>query len=625
MNKNLVKYINMKQTVLPVALLVSLSLPAWSEETGLDTIVVTASRNTMPLERVGSDITVITAREIEERGYTNLADLLTRTAGVTSTNSGGAGKVTSLMIRGEEGYRTKIFIDGVDVSNSTATQLQPALVNISLADVERIEILRGPQGMMYGADAGGVINIITKQATKPFSADFSSEYGGRYNTHNSSGGVRGQDGIFDYSLALSRQDTEGFNAQTADTILRDNDGYGNTTANGSLGMKINNQTNARYIVRSVDSSNDYDGCGFPAPYNCKNSYLQLSQRFELSQKNQQFTNEFAYAESTIDTAFFNNGVKNYFINGDTKQSQYFGTYAVSTVDKLLYGVDYTENELTDTNDTSVGKPSRYQTGIYSEWQGAIGKQFFYTIGDRNDDSTDFGSHNSYRTTVAWLQTLGNDELKYKASYGTGFRAPSLYEIAYNQGPYASPPASTTTLKPETSKGYDGGVEFHAASGLSLEAVYFYQEIDNVIDYDLAGNTGYLQTPGAAHSKGVELSGDMPVTKIISIFGNYTYNDTSDETGQQRIRRPRNSGNVGARATIEKFSALLNWRFANDAIDFGAIPLSNYHVVDLSLNYAMTPTLDLYTRAQNIFDEKYQVVTGYNTEGAAIYIGFRAKY
>jgi vitamin B12 transporter len=597
-----------------------------SNQQQLDTIVVTktASRDPMPLERVGASVTILTSEDIEERGYTRIDDLLDNTVGITSTNTGGSGKVSNIMIRGEDGFRTKIFIDGIDVSNSTATQIQPAIENISLADIERIEILRGPQGMMYGADAGGVINIITKKASKPFSADLSTEYG-RYNTRNTSGDVRGQSGVFDYSLALSRQDTNGFNTETADTVLRDNDGYGNTTANGSVGMKINDQLSARYIIRNVDSSNDYDGCSFPASYNCKNSYLQHSQRLELTQNTNQFTNEFAYSESSIDTAFFSDGIKGTFYKGDTKQAQYFGTYTVNTADKVVYGVDYTENKLTDTSDTSVGKTSRNQTGVYSEWQGAIGKQFFYTLGDRNDDSSDFGSHNSYRTTAAWLEPLGNNELKYKASYGTGFRAPSLYEIATNNGPYAFPPASQTTLKPETSKGFDAGVEFHATSGLSLEAVYFDQQIENAIDYDLVNWSGYLQTSGTTHSKGVELSGNMPVTKIISVFGNYTYNDTSDETGQQRLRRPRNHGGAGTRIVIEKFSALVNWRFANDAVDVGQVPLSNYHVVDATLGYAVTPALDIYTRAQNIFNEKYQVVNGYNTEGAAVYAGFRARY
>jgi vitamin B12 transporter len=628
------KHISKKHVIFYAALTALASQSAIAEEQALDTIVVTATRTATPLEQVGSSMTVLTAEDIQERGYTNLADLLSTTTGITISNNGGAGKATSIRIRGEEDFRTKILIDGVDVSDPSSTQIQPAVENISLANVERIEILRGPQGMMYGADAGGVINIITKQANKPLAADFSTEMG-RYNTRNTSGDVRGQNGIFDYSFGLSRQDTDGFNAETADTVLRDNDGYGNTTANGSIGAQLTDNIHARYTVRSVNSSNDYDGCYSSDPnvyttfYNCTNSYMQLLQSVELAQKTDKFSNKISFADNSINRDFYTDGIKGSFYQGDTKQSQYLGTFAVNTDNKLLYGVDYADDELTANSDFSDnGIRARYQTGVYGEWQGAVGKQFFYTLGDRHDDSSDFGSHDSYRTTVAWLQPLGDDELKYKASYGTGFRAPSLYEIAYNHI-NGFPPATLTTLSPETSKGYDAGVEFHAASGLSLGATYFDQQIEDAIDYDLVNYSGYIQTPGTTHSKGVELSGEMPITHMVSVLGNYTYNDTSDETGEQRLRRPRNSGNLGVRATIEKFSTLVNWRFANDTVDeiygVGRVPLNNYHIWDITLNYAVTPSLDVYTRAQNIFDEKYQVVTGYNTEGAAVYAGFRAKY
>lgn len=618
------KYTYKKYLALPITLL--LALPAWSEDTGLDTIVVTASRNEMPLERVGSSLTVITAKEIEQRGYTNLADLLRTTPGVAVSNSGGQGGTTAIRIRGEEGFRTKILIDGVDVSDPSNTQVQAHVEHISLADVERIEILRGPQGMMYGADAGGVVNIITKRAHSNFTAKLSAE-AGRYNTQNTSGSIGGKNNIVDYAISASNQSTDGFNSRTNDTVQRDNDGYDNTTFSTNVGVNITDRVRAEATLRNTNADTEFDNCGFPTTHNCETEFEQNSGKIGLSYKDKLTKQSLSYSISDIDRVYFTDNIKSTPFEGRNEQAQYIGTFNILEANTLLYGIDELKESI--LNDGADGEFDRNQTGIYAEWQGGIGSHFFYTLGGRNDDNDDFGNHSTYRTTAAWVQPIDNNELKLKSSYGTGFRAPSLYEIAYNSGPFAYPPASLVTLEEETSEGYDLGVEYHATSGLFLEAVYFNQDVNDAIDFDLATFSGYIQTSGTTNSSGVELAADIPVTDIVAIVGNYTYNDTETEAGDQRIRRPRHYGNIGARVAIQKFSVLGTMRFANDAEDeifgIGRVKLDDYQVFDLSVNYAVTSQLELFARGQNIFDNDYQEVVNYNTAGAAFYAGVRASF
>src|SRR6185369_13458960 len=147
---------------------------------------------------------------------TSVADILRSLPSINISSNGGVGKTTSLRIRGEESYRTLVLIDGMNISDTTAPQVSPRFEDLMSGGIERIEVLRGPQGMMYGADAGGIVNITTRRAHEPFAADAAVEYG-RYNTTNLFGNIRGKNDIADYSLSATHFDTDGFNARSSDT------------------------------------------------------------------------------------------------------------------------------------------------------------------------------------------------------------------------------------------------------------------------------------------------------------------------------------------------------------------------------------------------------------------------
>lgn len=594
----------------------------------LETLTITASRIEAPLRQIGSSISVLNQADIESRGQSTVAELLRTLPAVGVTNSGGVGKKTALRIRGEGGYRTKVLVDGIDISDTSGTQIQPQIQHLLTADIEQIEVLRGPQGMMYGADAGGVVNIITKKAEQPLQGGVMAEYG-RYNTQQLAGNVRGKIEDFDYSLTASDLSTDGFNSRTSDTS-NETDGYKNTTIGFSVGYNINENFRLQAAVRDANAESEFDDCyvGLNSTNDCLSEFEQTNYKADALYKNNTMEHKLSYAISKTDRKNLSDKT---FVALDTagelEQAQYLGSYNIAKTSKVIYGIDW-EQESIDSNTND----ERNQTGIYLEWQGNRQNNVYYTVGVRHDDNDDFGDHTSYRATSAYVIDIKNNNvLKIKASYGTGFRAPSLYEIAYNNSPSASAPATLGSLDEEKSEGYDLGIEYHASNGLFVELVYFNQQITDAIEFDLTDFSGYLQDKGVSKSKGAELSFEMPLPASLNIYANYTYNDAKDSQGDQRARRPLHSANLGLSHSgfNGKLNSSIDARYAanaqNDIYGVGLVDLDDYHVVNLNIRYALLPELELYARGENILNEDYQEVTSFNTAGAAVYGGFRYTF
>ncbi len=592
----------------------------------LEEVVVTSSRIPMPLREVGTSISVVTQQEISELGFTSLYDVLRTQPGVSVTNTGGAGSAAALRIRGEEGYRTLVLLDGIDISDTSGPQVSPRFEQLMSSGVQRVEILRGPQGLMYGADAGGVVNISTIAPTDGFGGEVSAE-GGRYGSQQLAGNLGGGNDTVDFNLSGTDFQTDGFNARTTDTVLKDDDGYDNRTANARLGYNATEQLRLSLVGRSVKGKNRFDDCftvdTFAATDRCRDQYEQQAWRLAADYEAGRFSHQLAYNGNDTDRKFYSDGQSSFSTQGELERSSYLGSFSASQGLRLVYGVDLETESL---DDGSLDE-SRDQSGYYLEYQGGFGNRLFLTAGTRYDDNDDFGSHTSYRVSSAYLFALGGGELKLKGAYGTGFRAPSLYEIAYNNGGSAYPPASDTTLKEERSKGYDFGLSWLAASGLYLEAVYFDQKVEDEIYFDLTDFSGYLQRNGDTDSSGVELVADWPLLATLSISANYTFNDTETSSGDSRPYRPQHLANLGLnwRSLAGKLVLGASWRLSQDAQDIDGTQLDDYQVLELTASYQLFEGLQLYGRLENALDEDYEEVPTYNTSGAAGYAGLRYSF
>jgi vitamin B12 transporter len=589
-------------------------------------IVVTSSIIPTPRREIGTAVSVIDGAAIELRGYESLADTLRTQPGVGVTNSGGAGKNTTLRIRGEDGYRTLLIIDGVKALDPSGPQAAPSFDSlIATPDLERIEILRGPQGFIYGADAGGVVNVITGTGGGDLVGRVGIETG-TYASRKLDGMIEGGADSFDYVVSGTRFETDGFNAQTADTVLRDDDGADNTTLHAKLGWNASDKLRLQLVVRDIDATAEYDACftvTFAPTNDCVQRTNQTTYRLSADYRAGKTTSTLAYTDLDVDRDNVSDGVSAFDTHGITKHLEYTGSFAPSSATTLVYGVDLQRDTATGSGDLERG-----QRGYYAEYEGKFASRFFVSIGARYDDGDDFGAHTSGRLSAAYVsERADSGVLKYRLSYGTGFRAPSLYEISYNGGPFAFPPAASTALRDETSRGYDVGVEYDAANGLHLEATYFDQKIADEIYFDLAGFSGYLQGIGTSASKGVELGAAAPLGERWQLLANWTYNDAEDVAGDPRLRRPKDYGNVGVAwsGRDARLRLVANYRISRDAIDVGGVALDDYGVLDVSGALSINRTLEVFARIENATDERYQEVSGYNTAGRGLYAGARLRF
>ena len=622
---------NFQKNTLGIAVFTALVSPQFSvAEQQIQEVVTVASRVETPLRRVASSTSVLTAEDIKNRGHATLVDVLRSLPSISVTSNGGLGKTTSLRIRGEAGFRTLVLIDGVDVSDPTGTQAGPQIQHILAADIERVEVLRGPQGMVYGADAGGVINVITRRSNDNINANVNIEQG-RYGTTRTTGNIGGKVGTFDYSLSIADLESDGFSVRDIDPT-GDRDGYDNTTINAKVGLTVSDRTRFELVVRDTDTQSEFDGFSAGSDQNRVAETEQTNYKLTGHFKATDWSHRFSYGSTETKRDSLASGVSSFSTRGTIDQLQYLGTIDIGGA-QLVIGSDWDKEDIVSNSDLALDKT---QLGVHAEWQGNVGDDFFYTAGLRSDDVTvdsdsiesleDVGRHNSVRLTAAYLVQAGRDELKIKASYGNGFRAPALAEIAYNAGPFAFGDAASTVLTEEQSQGFDVGVEYLAANGVTAELVYFDQDIEDEIFFDLAAFSGYLQNTGLTRSKGFELSASAPVFDNVALTGNYTYTDSVDRNGDPRRRAPKNLYNLGV--TSQWFDQALNisanMRWVRDVTD-GAVQLDDYQVLDITASYQVTDKLNLYIRAENALDEEYQEIDTYNTARASFFGGVRYHF
>jgi vitamin B12 transporter len=615
---------------LPTATVLALSgVTALSAQAGnkLEEIVVTSSRVEMPLREVATSISVITQEDIQIRGFSTVANTLRYEPAISVTSNGGAGSPTDVRIRGESGFRTKVYIDGIDITDNSSTQAGPNFGNLLSGGIERIEILRGPEGLSYGADAGGVINMYTATPQTGLSGGFDVE-GGRFGTWQYGGHVAGGTDVIDGAAMVERYETDGYNTLTTDTVLQDDDGYKNTTLHGRTGWNITDTLRAELVGRSVEGKGDYDACYLGAPTyaetdDCKQEYDQDFGRVALVHSGAAFSNTLSYNANSADRKFYTEGFNDYSYKSDLQRLDYLGSWKHSEPLGLVYGAELQR----DSMNAGDGDESRDQEGYFLDYQGGFADSVYLSAGARYTDNEDFGTKTTYRTGAVYLVTAGDGEIKFKATYGSGFRAPSLYEIAYNEGPYAYPPALGTELGAEESKGYDAGAGYFATSGWYVDVVYFDQKVENEIYFDLIGFSGYLQGDGETSSNGVEITTEVPLGETFTLTGNYTYTDTQDFDGEQRLRTPKNMGNIGVLTSLldDDLQINVNYRVARDIADETYGSIGDYEVLDLSVSYQVLDSLQIYARVENATDEDYQEIPDYNTPGAAGYAGVRYRF
>ena len=607
-------------------------------------IVVTATRLETPAKEIASSVTVITRERLEQSKKATVIEALQEVLGVSIIQNGPPGAAASVFLRGANSEHTLILMDGVELNDPISPSRSFDLAHLTLDNVERIEILRGPQSTLYGSDAlGGVVNIITKkgQGKPKFSL---SSVAGSYGTIITSAGINGSTERMQYSLGTSYFRSDGFSAASANYEgNEEKDGYRNLTIWGRLGFRLSDNLDVDLILRTLNTQIDIDNAGGAQgddPNNVQDynalfiktqiRNLMLNNRWELKLGLSLVDYDRQHENSTDEAHLLDSD--NGFFKSKLFKIDWQNNLFLHETNTFTLGIDY-QQEQGESEYNSDGIwgpfssifPSRraHVTGFYLQDQIRLANQFFATLGLRLDDHSQFGSAVTYRFAPAFF--VEATQTKFRATYGTAFKSPSLYQL-YAPGTFLGP-IGNAELNPEKSIGWDIGVEQQLLGGKVLLAVtYFYNDYKDLINFDFL--QGYVNI-GKAESKGTEILIQARPFDDMSFNATYTRTEAKDkDTDTDLLRRPK-----------QKFSASLNYNFqkkANinltfirmgeqDDMDFATWPstrltLPGYSLLNAAVSFNPASSFQIFCRLDNIFNEEYEMVKGYGTPGFSVYGG-----
>jgi vitamin B12 transporter len=607
-------------------------------------IVVTATRTEQPTLELGSSTTVLTAAELEQSGKETVVEALAAVPGLDVIQYGGAGKTASVFLRGANTEHTLVMIDGVEVNDPMSPGRTFDFAHLSLDNIDRIEIVRGPQSTLYGSDAmGGVINIITKKGEgKP--RFFVAAEAGSYNTYRESAGINGGSKSANYALEVSRFDSKGFSASAAKYGNTEKDGYGNTSISARLGFNPVPHLGIDLITRYTDAINDLDnfaGVGGDDPnYTLDFKQFLLAANASLSLLNgkweQRVGVSYSRTRRNLDNAIdalnpfdSSHGVyKGRILKVDWQHNFY-----LQRGNTITAGLEY-EKESGDSvyrwdslwgpGESLFPEQSARTTGVYLQDNLKIREIFFMTLGVRFDHHNRFGAETTYRFAPAVVLKSGT---KIKATYGTGFKAPSLYQLFAPATAWG--PVGNQNLEPETSKGWDMGIEQYLFNDrLSFSFTYFQNDFRALIDYD--SFQGYINV-AEAETRGYEIFMSAVPVHALTLQASYTYTDAKNKvTGEKLLRRPRHKANLSLNFRFfKKAVANLDILYVGERDDLFPYPTRTtaeaYTLFNLAASYRLTKNFKIFGRLDNIFNRDYEAVLGYGAPGRSAYIGIKASY
>ena len=601
------------------------------------TIIVTATGAEQNAVETGQAITVIDRTMIEARQTISVADLLSTTPGVTFSRNGGPGQTTAVRIRGAEGDQTLVLIDGVRVNDPSATGSGYDFGNLLAGNIERIEVVRGPSSVRWGSQAlGGVVNVITARPTEGFSAALNAEYGYK-DAKKLVGRVNGGFGPVRATFGGGYFDDEGISAYKLGT---ERDAFRQYAANGRVEIDLSDTINIDLRGNYADSKAGFDG--FPPPlfsFADTTGYATTKQAFGYAGINAALfdgalKNRFAFTLSDTRRASFSSATSTTpsTFAGRIERFEYQGDAMVSPWLRAVFGIEHEDSRFSDGFTLS-------KTGVTSGYAQLIVKPFAaltLTGGARVDDHRTYGTKTTFSANAA-LQ-VGSGTL-IRASYGEGFKAPSLYQLF---GPYSKPlAAGITVLQPETAQSYDLGIEQSLVDGaLKFGVTAFHRDTTNQIDFfscfTAAGLCatrpfGYYDNIALTRAQGIETFIRLRPSKTLVVDANYTLTDAKNRTnGTDLLRRPRNSINANIewtpRAWIRLGASVQTVSDSRDSdyLTFSPTYLDGYTLVGLRAAVAIGHQFEVYGGVENLTDERYETVSGYGTEGRNARIGVRVK-
>jgi vitamin B12 transporter len=597
----------------------------------VEPVVVTATKVETPAERIGASVTVVTEDEIRDFNYTRLEEALRQVPGVDIQRAGTPGKATTLRIRGASGQQVQVLVDGMRVKSPALGAAD--LAELTLDVVDRIEVVRGPQSTLYGADAiGGVVNIITKKGQGATRGSVWVE-AGNYETFRESANAQGAFGRFNFNLGVTRFDTAGQfdNDRTGQTSVGGRIGYdfpwkGELSVSGryeKLDLELPISSTFPTTVFDPNARNDLETWLYNVAYTHKVfDWWQIRARFG------QWHNfsDFKDAPPPADDAVIRSK-----ITTDRLEGELLNTFEIGPWSSLTVGVE--ERYETGKGRTSGDFPSQFSeelntVSLFGQGEIRLFDRLFLGGGVRWEDSDTFDDSVTGRVSAALV--IRETGSKVRFAWGQGFRAPTINDLFF-------PGFSNPDLAPERSESWEIGIDQKFwADRIRAGATYFNTHFTNLIQFAFDPGTGLFrpENVGRASTEGVEVYLEVDPLPWLSVYGSYTYVDARDITAGTELRRvPRNSWATGLVGTPhERLRLFVQAKVVSSQLEStfaGRNP--GYYRLDVGGTFRILGKvgylggLDLTARIDNVTDQRYDEVQGFPALGINALVGLRATF
>lgn len=633
-------------------------------------VIVSATKTPVPVSQVTSAVEVISGEELERKKIKTVIDALRLAQGVFATSSGGPGTEATVKMRGAFAKHTMVLIDGVIVNSPTSGTYDFA--NLTADNIDRIEILRGAQSMLYGSDAiGGVINIYTKKgAGKPTASAF-MEYGS-FATVREGAQVSGAKGPFDFAASLSRWDSSSFSAIDYRRGAFERDGFHNWNASGKLGVSLPKDGRLEFNLRWYNSDVHFDGfadSGAPADvFGAKQTTRNLivsgsyeqpmtswwSQKLTLAQANErQISNSGNVGYNLNTKQYISANPNSCFPNFDTcftpfasdleilnRRLEWQHNFQIGKSLLLTAGYQYREEQGDASGFFGAAQPNRRiaSNAGFAQAQVNLWDRLFLTGGVRQDSYNVFGDATTYRVTGGYV--IKETGTKLRGSYATGFKAPTLNDLFF-QG-FGNP-----NLKPEKSRSLDAGIDQSVFQDrLQLTAGYFWNRFQDLIQFASsfsplcpASSFGFCPINVAeAKTQGWELGFKATIMKGLEARGQYTYTVTrafdtpTNPLGRDKRlpRWPIDQATLGLTyQPMEPVRINVDYRFVgarnNDLANNPSQRQGSFGVVNASATYDVTKNWQVYGRVDNLFNQRYEEILFFGTPIRSVFGGVKFTY
>lgn len=605
----------MKYPLFVAASLVA-SVPVHAEDVSADQeIVVTATRIAAPLGEVGQSVSIVMREQIERSQATQAVDILARLPGVTVSPSGGFGQPTSVFVRGAENAQSLVLIDGVRINDPADVGGGFDFGGLTISEIDRVEVVRGAQSVLWGSRAiGGVINFITRRPGETWEGRAQAEYGWR-ERRQASASLSGRAGPVGLAFGGSWLKGEGHSAFSEARGARERDPFESRSANLRADVELGSGLRLDAGGYYTKADFGYDNPGSDAAHTGSKRDATLYTNLSFKGLGDRLRARIGFGLTDSNRVSKHAIFGPYVTDGRNERFEGLVTFTPAPIVTLLVGAETEKSQFKD-NFGSVDSASI--DSVFGTVALRPSGGLTLNAGLRHDSHDGFGEKTSISASGAW--ETGTTGPTLRASYGEGFKAPSLYQLYTNTG--------FTALKPEVARAYDIGIEQPFADGRAkLSLTWFGRTTRNLIDFDPVTFTYF--NIGATRAKGIEAALEVTGWKGFDAQLVYTWLDAINQgTGRQLARRPRH--NLFASLDYAWAFGLrtgLDLRHGGRRFDdqANANPIREHTVVTFRASYAISRHVELFGRVENLFDEGYEVVRGYGTAGRSAYAGVRAKF